>query len=229
MRFIFTSIICLAFVCLTYAQQTIINMPSVDQTPKGRFFYLHESQARSWDNQQFWAMTNFFTYGITDELEVCLTQYQWGVPTQAYSAVGFGYKGTKQFFPESLKALELKISFGQMLPISTTAKGVGVWTYLLGSFKLPVFGTRLVSGISRGPRANFGFNTTHAVASVEQHLVGHWNLLAEWFSGTHENGYFIPGVNYHYHDLVVILGYKFSNKPNNSKDDAIIIEVGFFF
>ncbi|MFY7950297.1 MAG: hypothetical protein ACOVRP_13875, partial [Gemmatimonas sp.] len=56
----------LAFATFTapiYAQQTVINAPSVDQTPKGRVFALHESQVRTWGDTSFWQTTHFVTYG----------------------------------------------------------------------------------------------------------------------------------------------------------------------
>ena len=213
------------------AQQTTINLPSADQTPGGRFFYLHESQALFWQGSNYWATTNFLTYGITDDIEACLTQYQLGFPAQAYSAIGFGYKATKQLFAESLPDLELKLSFGQMFPISTTGLGIGVWTYGFASFRLPVLQTRLAVGISQSPRQNFGINTVVMTASFEQPITDHINILGEWFAGQlHENAYFIPGFNYHTKTLVIIAGYKIANLPGDPKSqNGIVLEIGFFF
>ncbi len=219
------------FVFPTQAQQTIINLPSADQTPGGKFFYLHESQVRSWQPGSYWATTNFLTYGITDDIEACLTQYQFGYPEQPYSAIGFGYKATKQFFAESLPDLELKLSFGQMFPISTTGLGIGVWTYGFASFRLPVLQTRLAVGVSQSPRQNFGINTVVMTASFEQPITDHINILGEWFAGQfHENAYFIPGFNYHTKTLVIIVGYKIANLPGDPKSqNGVVLEIGFFF
>ncbi|MDX2130409.1 MAG: hypothetical protein SFU91_15340 [Chloroherpetonaceae bacterium] len=211
------------------AQQTIINLPSADQTPKGKWFFLHESQIRTTD-PTYWITTNFLTYGLTDEIELAATQYQFGTPRQPYTAIGFGYKGTKQFFETSLPEWELKLSFGQMFPISTTGRGVGIWTYGFGSFRLPYLKTRLALGMGYGPRQNFGISVLHTTASFEQPLFAHINFLGEWFSGSvHENAFFIPGLNYHAGNLILILGYKISNLANFNANDGIVFEVGWFF
>ena len=42
-------------------QQTISNMPSVEQTDRGRVFALHESQVRNLDDVSFWYTKNFAT------------------------------------------------------------------------------------------------------------------------------------------------------------------------
>jgi hypothetical protein len=97
--------------------------------------------------------------------------------------------------------------------------------------------------VSRGPNQLFGRDTTHFIGTVEQpldavgqaiggrfgHFIGQTAIVAEWFSGTHEFGDFVPGVNWHNDDgWVVIVGYKFSNKPGRS-GDGIIIEFGKTF
>lgn len=222
-----------------FGQQTIINLPSADQTPKGKFFALHESQVRAWQPGQYWATTNFFTYGVSDEFELCLTQYQLGLPAQPYAAVGVGYKYTTPSFAFLPEHLELKLTLGQMLTFSATGKGVGVWSYALGSFRVPLLETRLAAGVSFGPRASFGttgqigflgVSTVHFVCSFEQPLTEHINLLGEWFSGdNHENAYFIPGINYHSKDIILILGYKIANTREGQISNGFVLEIGRFF
>jgi len=88
----------------------------------------------------------------------------------------------------------------------------------------------------------FGKYTTHAIASYELPLaglgrrvggrvgdaLGHMALLGEWWSGRHEFGDFVPGVNYHTKSFVVIVGYKLSNAPG-TRGDGLILEVGRTF
>jgi len=57
-----------------WAQQTIINVSSLDQTPRGKNFTLHESQLRHWGGRSYWYTTNFYTSGITDRLELAATR-----------------------------------------------------------------------------------------------------------------------------------------------------------
>lgn len=225
------------------AQQTIINVPSVEQTKAGRVFYLHESQVRDWDGNSFWLTTNFFTYGVTERFELALTTYNIGTPTKANQAIGLGWKTAQPLWAKSLPQWEIKLGAGQMLPVNLRGKGVGLWSYGQASFRLPGARTRLMGGISNGPDELFGKNTTHVIGSVEQPLTGLGNrigggfgrfvsetaIVAEWFSGNHEFGDFVPGVNWH-NDAgwVVILGYKFSNIRGRQGDGAII-EIGKAF
>jgi hypothetical protein len=225
------------------AQQTIINVPSVDQTKKGRFFYLHESQLRDWGGNRYWQTTNFFTYGVTERFELALTAYNIGTPVKANQAVAVGWKTAQPVLARSLPKWEIRLGAGQMLPINLRGQGVGLWSYGQASVRLPATRTRVMAGVSRGPNQLFGRDTTHAIASVEQPLdalgraiggpvgdvVGHTAIVAEWFSGRHEFGDFVPGLNWHDDNgWVVILGYKFSNAPGRA-DDGIILEIGKTF
>ncbi|MCO4098467.1 MAG: hypothetical protein HEQ38_03510 [Gemmatimonas sp.] len=76
-----------------WSQQTVINAPSVDQTPKGRVFALHESQLRAWGDTSFWQTTHFVTYGLTKQLEVAVTAYNIGTPLKRVATLGVGWKG----------------------------------------------------------------------------------------------------------------------------------------
>jgi hypothetical protein len=225
------------------AQQTIINVPSIEQTKDGKFFYLHESQVRAWDGNSYWLTTNFFTYGVTDRFELALTTYNLGTPRKANQAVGLGWKTAQPLWEKSLPKWEIKLGAGQMLPLNLRGQGVGLWSYAQASFRLPATGTRLMGGISNAPRELFGKDTTHFIGSIEQPLTGLGRavggpfgafledtaIVAEWFSGGHEFGDFVPGVNWHNKDgWVVILGYKFSNTPG-SRGDGAIIEIGKTF
>lgn len=228
-----------ALPALLQAQQTIVNLPSADQTPEGRLFFLHESQVRAWDPQPYWATTNFLVYGLTGSIELCLTQYQLGVPRQPYGAVAAGYKGTRQFLRRVAPQWELKLTGGQMFALSTTGKGFGVWSYAIGSFVLPYLHTRLAGGISLGPRVIFGtldgthwlgVSTVHFIGSVEQPVTKSLKLVAEWFSGqNHEFAYFVPGINYHVEDWIFVLAYKIANDEDSHYSNGLIIEVGYFF
>jgi len=225
------------------AQQTIINVPSIEQTKAGKAFFLHESQLRNWDGNRYWLTTNFFTYGVSERFEVALTTYNLGTPVKANQAIGLGWKTAQPVLAERLPKWELKLGAGQMLPINLRDGRAGLWSYGQASARLPKMGTRLMAGISHGPANLFGRHTTHFIGSVEQPLTGLGNriggplgaviadtaLVAEWFSGSHEFGDFVPGVNWHNDQgWVVILGYKFSNKPGR-RDDGVIFEIGKTF
>ena len=57
------------------AQQTIVNVPSDNVTPRGQHFYLHESQLLWNRGRGGYNTTNFYTYGLTDRTELAVTQY----------------------------------------------------------------------------------------------------------------------------------------------------------
>jgi hypothetical protein len=209
-------------------QQTIINVPSVDQTPRGRFFALHETQLRTWNPKPYWVSTNFLTYGLTDRIELAATIYNIGVPNKPYQAVALGWKTAQPVLRSQLPGWEITVGAGQMLPVSLTGKGDGLWNYAQVAWRLPVVRTRLMAGLSNGTRNLFGKRTTHMIASFEQPLAGHWNLLGEWWSGTHDFADFVPGLNYHWGTNVVIVGYKVSNIPG-SIGDGLILEFGRTF
>ena len=209
-------------------QQTIINVPSVDQTPRGRFFALHETQLRTWNPKPYWVSTNFPTYSLTDRIELAATIYNIGVPNKPYQAVALGWKTAQPVLRSQLPGWEITVGAGQMLPVSLTGKGDGLWNYAQVAWRLPVVRTRLMAGLSNGTRNLFGKRTTHMIASFEQPLAGHWNLLGEWWSGTHDFADFVPGLNYHWGTNVVIVGYKVSNIPG-STGDGLILEFGRTF
>lgn len=242
---LFLSIILYAVLAVApaHAQQTIINVPSVDQTKEGRTFFLHESQLRDWGGNSFWQTTHFFTHGVTNRLEVAATFYNIGVPAAPNQAVGIGWKTAQPIPGERFAEWELKVGGGQMVQFNLRDSGVGLWSYGQTSIRVPGLGLRLMAGISHGPREVFGQNTTHAIASFEQPLkglgdvigggfgkvVGEMTLLGEWWSGDHELADFVPGLNWHGKDgSVVIVGYKLSNVPG-TETDAIIIEIGKTF
>lgn len=240
---VFACVAALVFAGPAAAQQTIINVPSVDQTKEGRFFYLHESQVRDWGGNSYWLTTNFFTYGVTERFELALTAYNIGTPVKPNQAVGLGWKTAQPVLAKSLPKWEIKLGAGQMLPVNLRGQGVGLWSYGQASFRLPATQTRLMGGISRGPNQLFGRDTTHFIGTVEQPLtgigraiggplgnfVGNVAIVAEWFAGSHEFGDFVPGLNWHNDDgWVIIVGYKFSN-PRGRSGDGVILEFGKTF
>jgi hypothetical protein len=63
-----------------------------------------------------------------------------------------------------------------------------------------------------------------------EHPVGkRWILLAEWFSGRNDLGYFIPGALFHLTKTqMVVVGYKFPNHRSNGKQ-GVVLEYGLTF
>jgi hypothetical protein len=177
------------------AQQTIINVPSVDQTPRGRVFFLHESQVRDWGGESYWQTTHFLTYGLTRRVELAATVYNVGTPLKRAANVGVGWKaalplaerggrGPRHAPPHApphgpdlapphapgWRRWEPTLGAGQMVPVSLRGEGAGLWSYAQASVRLPGLGTRLTGGVSNGPPNLFGRHTTHFIGSYEQPL-----------------------------------------------------------
>lgn len=222
------------------AQQTIVNLPSADQTKKGHLFVLHETQVRPWEPEGYWRSTNFITYGITDWLELCTTFYNIDLlgKNKPYTAIGFGYKMAHQLFEQQASEWEIKWTWGQMLTTSLDGLGTGLWTYTHFSTRLPHLHTRIAAGVSMGSRQVFGGQSEaflsgehiNFIGSIEQPLTKDFGLVVEWFSGNHEMADLVPGVIYHNKEteLVFILGYKIGNYGGGSTN-GIIFEIGKTF
>ncbi len=210
---------------VAHAQQTIINVPSLDQTPRGKNFALHESQLRNWGGRAYWYTTNFYTRGLTDRLELAATVYNLGAPTSRFAAASVGYKTSMPIGWRPLARLRPQAGFGQMVHWSLRGRGADVWSYAQGAVTLPRLGTRLMAGVSHGTPQVFGKRSAHFIGSYEQPLGKRVALLGEWWAGRHEFGDFVPGFNVHAGPWVLVGGYKFSNKPGTATD-GIILEVG---
>jgi len=210
------------------AQQTIINVPSLDQTPRGTNFILHESQVRAWDGTRYWYTTNFYTRGLTDRLEFAVTAYNLGSPASRYAAGSVGYKAAWPLRLRALAGWRPQVGVGQMLHLSTRGRGAGVWSYAQGAVTIPGLGTRIMAGASQGTPQVFGERSVHFIGSYEHPVTKHVALLGEWWSGRHEFGDFVPGLNVHWDRWVLIGGYKVSNKPGRATD-GLILELGLKF
>jgi hypothetical protein len=230
----------LAFSLPVFAQQTIINLPSADQTKPGHLFILHETQVRPWEPEGYWRSTNFITYGITDWLELCTTFYNIDLlgRNKPYTAAGFGYKMAHQLFREQAEDLEVKWTWGQMITTSFDGLGTGLWTYTHASMRLPVLHTRIAAGVSMGSRQVFGgvsesfISSEHInfIGSIEHPITKEFGFVMEWFAGNHEMGDLVPGVIYHdkKSEIVMILGYKIGNYGGGITN-GIIFEIGKTF
>jgi hypothetical protein len=238
-RRIIIALLCFFVTRVAYGQQTIVNLPSADQTQQGHLFVLHETQARPWSPDGYWRSTNFITYGITNSFEACLTAYNLDFlgANKPYTALGFGYKFAHQFLREEEPDLEIKLTGGQMLTTSLDGLGTGLWSYAHASMRLPGLHTRIAAGLSNGSRQIFGgyselfLSKEHInfIASIEHPITKEWGVVCEWFSGDHEMGDLVPGVIFHSKslDLVLVLGYKIGNSGGSS--NGIIFEIGKTF
>lgn len=212
-----------------HAQQAIVNLPSADITPKGKHFLMHETQTRPWSPGRSWAGTNFYTYGLGHATELAVTSYNGGLPPSPSFATGIGFKSAPQFWTKSNPALEAKLTIGQMVILSHRGSGVGSFSYLHGSARLPETATRISLGGWAGTRQLFGRNTGGMLVGLEHPVGRNWVLLGEWFSGRHDFGFLIPGILFHPRkEQIVVLGFKIPNHPANGTS-GLVMEYGITF
>lgn len=206
----------------TYAQQTIFNVPSADVTEKGHLFLQEEAQFNEWagQNDNFYLGTTYTAVGIGHNTELDATLFGVSSPDNPPDiALGLGFKsaipipGLKEKFPER----EIKLIVGSEMLLGLEGNGVGNWTYVELSGRLPKINTRLTGGVSYGGRQVFGLNTVSAVAGVEQPITKNFGLQADWYSGgEHFAGFLIAGFNYKLpKDTILYVGYQIPNTPRN--------------
>lgn len=185
----------LALVSPAFAQQTIFNVPSADVTPKESVYLETESQFRPWAPNRFWLGTQYFAYGIGHGAEIDVT-LSVSSPASGNIALGGGFKKIFLISPQRFPKREFKLTVGEIVPVSLQGQGVGSWTYSHLSGRIPRLNGRITAGVSVGTRQLFGRNTAGFIGGFEQPVTKRFTLIADWFSGTHANGYFIPGFSY---------------------------------
>lgn len=212
-----------------FGQQTVFNVPSADVTPPGKLFLQHESQFRPCNPGRFWLGTHYAAYGVGHNTELDATLFNVSSPASDNITLGVG---VKTFFPILKKRFpkqELKLTVGQMIPVSLQGDGVGNWSYGHVSARLPKLNTRLTAGVSTGTRQIFGRNTVGFIGAYEQPLTKRISLIGDWYSGTHANGYFIPGMSVSVTDSVTLYaGYQIPN-TKESGHSGFVIELAKFF
>lgn len=220
------SVLLVTQISAAYGQQAIINLPSADVTPEGKHFLMNESFL----DPGVWNSVNFYTYGVTDGTEIAVTLYDLGKPARDSLAVALGYKSQFVLAEDGEFLKDVKLTHGLMLPVNLRGDGVGIYGYGHASARLQATNTRVTAGVAAGSSQLFGKPTVCALMGIEQPLNSEVQIIAEWYSGSHDFGNLITGVVYHNHeyDFVIVGGYKFPNNYNVTKN-GIVLEFGGFF
>lgn len=204
-----------------FAEQTVFNVPSADVTPKGRIFLQEEGQFNSWAGEEdnFFVSTTYSALGVGHNTEAVATLYNVGSPALENISLGVGFKsaipipGLKEKFPQR----EFKLILGSEVLIGLENNGVGNWSYVELSGRVPKINTRLTAGVDYGTRQIFGVNRGSFLAAIEQPITKKFALQADWFSGQeHFAGFLIVGFNYKLpKDTTLYAGYQIPNSPQN--------------
>ena len=213
------------------AQQTIFNVPSADVTPKGHLYEEHESQFRPWNPDSFWNLTHYNALGVGHRTEVDVTLLNVSAPASHKVSLGLGFKSYVPLLVKKYREREFKLTYGELIPIALQRQGqdIGHWEYSHLSGRLPKLNTRLTAGVSNGSDLIFGRNVVCFIGGYEHPVTKKFSLIGDWFSGTHNLGFFIPGFSYSLpKDYVLFLGYQI---PNTARcgHSGIVFEVSRVF
>jgi hypothetical protein len=220
-----------------YSQSLIVGIPSVDVAEKHHLEVTHETQWKFWGEEKKWNSFNFACLGIGNNAEITATFNNLTNGISDNLAVGLGAKKVFELKKEN-NIWETKIALGGNVLYSTVRKDFGVWTYGLGSFRIPSTKTRFTGGLNYGQSQTFGFLTSENgmsakpnnlvtfLGGIEQPITKHISIIGDWYSGTHDLASFIPAIQFDVKKHVIIIGYKL---PNNklSGNQALILECMF--
>jgi len=205
------------------AQQTIFNVPSAEVTPKGKIYLEPEFQFRPWNPGRNMLNTNYIILGVGHNTEVGLLIYNVSAPASHNITLAPGFKSSIPIFSKKLPNLELKAIGGTEILASVQGGGAGNWSFAELSGRIPKLKTRLTAGISVGTKVVFGRTAVSFIGGYEQPVTKHFSLQGDWFSGTHNNGFFIPGFAYSFpKDVTLYAGYQIPNNSQCGKSGFVI-------
>lgn len=223
MRIIAGTLLAFALTGYAEAQQTIFNVPSADVTPEGKLFLQHESQFRTWKPGRFLSNTEYSSYGVGHNTELDMTLFNINAPSTDNITLGVGFKTAIPLLKKQLPDEEVKLTVGSMLPISLQGDGIGNWSYSHLSARLPKVQTRMTAGVSIGTRQIFGRTAVAFIGGVEQPLSKRVNIVADWYSGTHNLGLFIPGVSVNLlKNTNLYMGYQIPNSKRSGSQGFVV-------
>ena len=202
------------------AQQTLFNVPSADVSEKGKIFLQHESQF----SDRFGLHTEYSALGIGKHTELDLTLFGVGTRNVRNEVLGFGFKTSIPLHEKS----ETKLTFGSLVPVSLTGRGVGGYAYSHLSTRLPKIKTRITSGVLVGTTILFGRDVVCNISGIEQPITKNLSLVMDWYSGKHANGFLIPGFAYAFKPFTLWAGYQIHNNKANG-DNGFVIEISKIF
>ena len=210
----------------SFAQQTILNVPSSSVLEKDQNFLEHESQFKV-DDPEFLNVTNFYGRGIGNNIELDVTQFNLSTPASQNVSIGIGGKTNFLLDEDSLYKPTLMV--GAMLPISMQGQGVGHWIYSTVTVTIPQSKTSFSAGFSSGSKQIFGENVNCFIGGIEQEITNNLGLYADWYSGNHAMGLAAFALGYEFaNEFTVFAGYQVTNHQQ-SLGNSYIVELLKYF
>lgn len=206
------------------SQSLIVGIPNAEVTPKGAFFFTHESQVKTVPPSG-WNTFQFLTFGAGHSTELALSFVNFGRPATGNRTIAAGFKSVYEFRRPTWHRWEARLTGGLMIPVSVDGLGAGVWAYSSASVRVPGLRTRLTFGPTYGTPQLFGVEKVGAMGGIEQPLTRHVSLVADWYSGRHDLAASIPAVQFNLpREFIFIVGYKVPN-PGAPGGHALVLEV----
>jgi hypothetical protein len=217
---------------LLFAQSLIVGIPNAEVTPKGHVLLAHESQVNWWNQTNergeritSWNSFNFGCYGLSENIELCLTSFNIGSPASRNVSIAAGFKTVFPLFMKELPDWEIRSITGLMVPVSLDGHGVGIWSYGGISWRLPYLKTRLTVAPSYGTRQIFGRDVFCWMVGYEQPITDKFSIIGDWYTGTHDIAAYISAFQYDINEhLTLIAGYKFANNAE-STFNTVMVEI----
>jgi hypothetical protein len=221
---------CCSSIPESQAQITIFNVPAADMTPKGQIWQENEAQFRPYKPDAYYVGTHYTTLGLGFNSELDITNLNMSSPYTRNIGIGVGGRTIIPILKKRFEKEELKFMVGELIPITFGGNGVGSWTYVMGSMRLPAVRTRLTGGLSVGTKQLFGRNVVGFAGGIEHPVTEKLTLQLDWFSGkAHNLGYLIPGFSYNLpKGFILFAGYQIPNHRTNGRS-GFCIEVARFF
>ena len=220
------------------AQSLIVGIPNAEATPKGAWFFTHESQIER-GKRNAWNTFQFLTYGAGHlgkrllpggfDTEIALSFVNFGRPATGNRTIAAGFKSVYELPSGRGKAWQVRGTVGALVPVSLDGGGAGSWIFSSGSVRLPQLQTRLTAGPTYGTPQLFGKEKLGMMAGIEQPLGGAFrrrvSLVADWYSGRHDLAAAIPAIQFNLpRDWIFITGYKLPNR-GAATERALVLEV----
>jgi hypothetical protein len=225
-----TIVACCSSISVSQAQITIFNVPSTDITPKGQIWQENEAQFRPYKPDAYYVGTHYTAIGLGCNSELDITNLNISSPYSRNIGLGVGGRTVIPILKKRFEKEELKFMVGELIPITFGGNGVGSWTYIMGSMRLPKVRTRLTGGLSLGTKHLFGRNIACFAGGIEHPVTDKLTLQMDWFSGReHALGFLIPGFSYNLpKGLILFAGYQIPNHPSNGRS-GFCLEVARYF
>ena len=222
-RLVAATIVLALIAASAVAQQTIFNVPTADVLEKGKLYV---------ENDDLWRpqYPNFATFTFRGV---------YGFGGSVEGGVNFGgFVSPGRATPTATAAIKWQPIKAGGYALTAGAQGIfflrgnedgspAGFFYSHGSYAFPT-NTRLTLG---GWGATAGYAAAKAaggvLAGLEQKVIEHVNLIADWYSGKNGIGYFTPGFSSTWGAFTLYAGYSFKN--GDSKSNAMLFELGINF